>query len=82
MCKLFEPQCICTPPSLLALWDKSGLVSGGPRILAPTDAPVCLVLPAATKACLPECKPGPFLNPLRSFTTTGLGEETNSAVVC
>lgn len=46
------------------------------------DAAVCLVLPTATTAWLPASKPGPFLNSLRSFTTTGLGEETNTAVVC
>ena len=46
------------------------------------DTAVCLVLPIATTAWLPAGKPGPFLNSLTSFTTTGLGEETNTAAVC
>lgn len=69
-----SPQCICTPPSPPALW---GEVWPGLQ-----DTTVCLVLPAATTPWLPECKWGPFLNSLRSFTTTGLGEVTNTAVVC
>lgn len=53
-----------------------------PRGSLARDGAVCLVLPIATIAWRPAGKPGPFLNSLRSFTTTGLGEETNTAVVC